>query len=97
MNRFRDLGITHEVRGFVGDKIKMDRILNREIIVHDYKIENSKHNNGKCLHLQISIGQTKHVVFTGSVSLMEILEKVPQDKFPFITQIIKENERLLFS
>jgi hypothetical protein len=53
--------------------------------------------NGKCLHLQIEVNKTFHVVFTGSVVLMDMIEKVPKDKLPFITTIVKENERLQFT
>jgi hypothetical protein len=65
-----------------------------------YKIEPSRYTekgNGKCLHLQIEIGQTKHVVFTGSAGLMDQIEKVPRDKLPFKTIIVRENERFEFT
>lgn len=100
MNAFKDFNITSSQKAFTGDKIKIDRILNREIVVIDYKIENSKFEkkgSGKCLTLQIQVGQTKHVVFTGSSGLMEQIEKVPKDKLPFITTIVKENERFEFT
>lgn len=73
--------------------------MNREIVVVAYKIETSKYEkgNGKCLHLQIEIGQTKHVVFTGSTGLMDQIEKVPRDKLPFKTTIVRENERFEFT
>ena len=99
MNAFKDFQITTSRIAFKGDKIKIDRILNREIIVHDFKIEKSKFEkaSGKCLHLQIEIGQTKHVVFTGSVNLMDQIEQVSREKFPFRTTIIKESDRFEFS
>jgi hypothetical protein len=99
MHTFKDFQITSSQKTFTGDKIKIDRILNREIIVEAYKIEKSKFEkaSGRCLHLQISLGQTKHVVFTGSVVLMDQIEKVPKDKIPFITTIVRENERLQFT
>ena len=99
MNTFKDFNITSSRVAFTGDKIKIDRILNREIVVHDYKIEKSKFEkaSGKCLHLQIELNQTMHVVFTGSVGLMDQIEKVPRDKLPFKTTIVKENERFEFT
>jgi hypothetical protein len=99
MKQFKDFGIKPEVKSFTGDKIKVERILNREVVVHDYRIEDSKYQgkgNGKCLYLQISIGETKHVVFSGSVTLMQMIERVPKADFPFQTTIVKENERLEF-
>lgn len=97
MNRFKDMGITAPAKGFTGDKIKIDRVLNREITVHDYKIKPSKHGDGKCLYLQISLGENKHVLFTGSTGLLDMIQQVPQEKFPFITTIVRENERYEFT
>lgn len=98
MKTFKDLGITPDSKGFTGDKISVDRIINRQIAVHDYKIVDSKVKTGeKCLHLQISIGETKHVVFTGSVLLMNALQKIKRSDFPFTTTIIKENKGLYFT
>lgn len=101
MKNFKDFGIkTSPDDGFTGDKIKIDRIINREIIVHKFKIEDSKYKekgSKKCLTLQISINDSKHIVFSGSKSLMDLIGQVPEDGFPFIATIIKENERLEFS
>lgn len=97
MKNFKDFGIKSESQGFTGDKIKIMKIINKEITVHAYKIEDSKYSGGKCLHMQISIGDTKHVVFIGSKRLMEVIERVPKDGFPFITTITKDNERYEFT
>jgi hypothetical protein len=96
MKQFKEFGIKPESQIFTGDKIKMERILNREIKVMDYRIEDSKYQ-GKCLHMQIEIGETRHVVFTGSGVLIEMIERVPKMDFPFITTIVKENERFEFT
>ncbi|MGN6601216.1 MAG: hypothetical protein ACTHK8_02130, partial [Ginsengibacter sp.] len=88
MNDFKDFGIKTKVKSFIGDKIKMSKILNKKITVTDFKIDNSKYSdkgNGKCLHLQIELEDKKHVVFTGSVFLMETIQQVPKEKFPFTT------------
>lgn len=99
MNKFKDFDIKPLAPGFTGDKIKIERILNREIVIHDYRITDSKYNDGKgkCLHLQIEIGGIKHVVFTGSAALLEIVQQIPQSGFPFITTIIKDNDRFEFT
>lgn len=98
MKNFKDLGIKNNTQAFVGDKIKIDRILNREISVHGFKIEDSKVKSGtKCLYMQISIGDAKHVVFTGSVVLMDMIQQVSSADFPFKTTITRENERLEFT
>lgn len=96
MKSFKDLGIRSEQQGFTGDKIKISKILNREIVVEAHKVTNSKFD-GSCLHLQIKIGETKHVVFTGSAHLMAMIAQVPKDAFPFKTTIVEENERYEFT
>lgn len=98
MKKFSEFQIKRTHNGLQGDKIKMERILNREIAVHGYSIENSKfEGKGKCIYLQISINGTMHVVFSSSKGLMADLEQIPKDNFPFLTTIIKDNDRLIFS
>ena len=99
MKQFKDFGIKPAIQSLTGDKIKIERIINREIKVYDYRIEDSKYGGGgkKCLYLQIEIGETKHVVFIGSKSLIDLIQQVPKIDFPFITTIVKENERLEFT
>lgn len=97
---FSDFGIKPQIKGFEGEKIKVDKILNKQITVHDYKIDKSKFEekgNGKCLHMQVTVDNEKRVVFSGSSFLMDMIEQVPKDKFPFITTIVKDNDRLQFT
>ncbi|MFT3704676.1 MAG: hypothetical protein QM802_20090 [Agriterribacter sp.] len=98
MKQFKDLGIKSITQNFIGDKIKISRLINREIVVHDYRVEQSKYDkgNGKCLHLQIEVDNSKHVVFTGSSVLMDTIQKVPKTELPFKTTIVKENEHYEF-
>lgn len=96
MKKFSDFGIKTTSQAFTGDKIKISKILNKEITVHDYKIEKSKYN-GECLYLQIEFKESKCVVFTGSVSLMNQIKQVEKDDMPFQTTIIQENERFEFT
>lgn len=100
MKKFKDLGITPVTKIFTGEKIPMLEIINREIVVCDYKIEDSKYakiGDGKCLHMQIIIDEVKRVVFTGSVVLMDLIQKVPENELPFITTIVKQNKRFVFT
>ena len=101
MNSFSQFNIAATSKNFEGDKIKMSKILNREIVVHAFKIEESKvfkdRGSGKCLHLQISFNYEKHIVFTGSSGLIEVIEQIPANGFPFTTVIKQDNERYLFT
>lgn len=101
MRTFKEFGIKPISKSFIGDKIKIDRIVNREIVVLDYKVEESKYSKGngnnKCLYLQIELNGTHHVVFIGSAVLMEMIQQVPAEDFPFKTTIIRENHRFEFT
>ena len=102
MNQFNQFGIQPSVKGFEGDKIKIAKLFDREIIVHDFRIEDSKvkefreKGTGKCLHLQIELNGEKRIVFTSSSSLIEVIQQVPKTGFPFLTKIVRENERFKF-
>jgi len=101
MKSFSQLNIQTTARSFEGDKIKISRILNKEIIVHHFKLENSKvftdRGTCKCLHLQISLNDEKHVVFTSSSGLIEAIQQVCEEDFPFSTTIINDNDRFIFT
>ncbi len=96
MKNFKELGIKSEAKGFVGDKIKINKILNREIVVTDYRIAPSPYTE-KRLDLQIELNGTKYVVFTGSKHLIELIVQVAKEDFPFKTTIVQENERYEFT
>jgi len=100
MKSFKEFGIKPELLSMTGEKIKIAKILNREITVHDYRIEESKfkkENNSRCLYLQISIDGMKHIVFTGSFVLTSMISKVNKEDFPFSTMITKEGEHYEFN
>lgn len=103
MNNFNQFGITVNAKYFVGEKIRIAKILGKEIVVHDHKIEESKvqkyreRGADKCLHIQISINDVKHILFTSSGSLIEQIQMVPETGFPFTTIIIEDNRRFIFT
>ena len=98
MNSFKDFNISNERQTFIGTKLEIEQILNREITVHNHKIEPSKFKPGKmCLYMQISVEGRKHVVFTGSTYLQEDIEKIPKTGFPFTTTIVKDGKSLMFT
>lgn len=98
MNQFKSFGIKPKLSTFTGDKIKIERILNTEIKVLAYKIDDSKvKKDTKLLTLQIEKSGVKHIIFTGSTILMQMIEDVEKDKFPFTTIIVKESEHLEFT
>lgn len=101
MNSFDQFNIKQEIKGFEGEKIKMARILNKQIVVYFFELKDSKvykdRGTGKCLKLQISVDNEKHIVFTSSTGLIEVIQQIPENGFPFTSTIIQENERFKFT
>lgn len=82
-----------------GDKIRIDEIINKEIIVTGYNINNSKYranNSEKCLKLQINIDNKHYIIFTGSTVLIDQIKKY-ESHIPFITIITKIDKFYSFS
>lgn len=82
-----------------GDKLTIANILNKEIVIMNYRIKNSKYsksNSERCLSLQLELNKEKFVVFTGSNVLIEQIEKY-KDEIPFLTTIIKIDKYFTFS
>ena len=77
-HNFKDFGIKPALKKFTGDKIKMEKILNKEIMVIDWSLEDSKYKErgDKCLYLQIETGGEKRVVFSGSKVLMDMIGQI---------------------
>ena len=100
MKKFSQFGIKPESKNFIGEKIPIKRILNKEIIINDYRIEDSKFKekgNGKRLFMQITVDGIQRVVFTSSQPLQQQIQMVPKEEFPFYATIITENERYEFT
>lgn len=99
MKKFSEFGIKPPNNTFSGEKIKISKILNRNIMVLNFKIDDSKYQknkSGKCMCLQIEIDGSKRVVFTGSDVLMNMIRQVSKEYFPFECTIIKECEHFEF-
>ena len=98
MNSFSDFKIDTNI--LMGDKIKMEDILNVNIEVHAFKIVPSKHPKEgveKCLHIQIKSNEKDSVLFTSSNVLIDQIGKVPKDGFPFSAKVLKSGKCLRFT
>ncbi len=95
MNKFSEFGIKTKLQNFVGDKIKISKVLNKEIEIVDYRIEPSKFE-GNRLFMQIKVDGELRVLFTSGKFLQEMIEEVPKNKFPFSATIVEDNERYEF-
>jgi hypothetical protein len=96
MKSFKEIGTKPLTKSFEGEKIKIERVLNVEIIVLDFRVNPSKYE-GERLDLQIELNGNKRLVFTSSKFLREQIEKVDKSNFPFKTTIIRENEHFEFT
>ena len=99
MKNFGEFNIKPKTKGFVGDNIKIGNVLNLNIIVEDFKKGPSKiEGKGLRLDMQIILNNTQRVVWVSSNSLIEMIESVPKEDFPFKAKIIKESSgRLVFT
>lgn len=95
MNKFSDFNIKNNIEEiFLGDKIKIDSVLNCKIIVSKFLVKRSKFK-GNCLKLQINFNNQNRIIFTGSENLIKMINEVESNKLPFETTIIK-NDRLYY-
>jgi hypothetical protein len=92
--RFGDFA---DEEAFDGDKLRLDEILNKEILVTGYKIKDSHQKKGtQYLTIHFELGGEKHVTFTGSAVLMDQLKKY-ESHLPFLAIIKKINRHYTFS
>lgn len=98
MNTFKQFNIEPKVSNFVGEKISIERLFNLQITVLDYRVEPSKHHKGtELLTLQIEKGGEKRIVFCGSKVLIDMIQRVPKNGFPFLTTIVGEKDYYEFT
>ena len=92
--KFADLNIRPpQSQHFIGDKIKVARVINCEIEVIQFKIDDSKQNDKKCLTMQIKHCGELRVIFTGAQYLIKQIEQVTQEMLPFMTTIIQQEDK----
>ena len=95
MKRFKDFA---KEQALDGDKIRLDDILDHEILVIAHQITGSKYSdNGKiCLKLQFELQGERHILFTGSTVLARQAEEY-KDEMPFLATIKKVDNYYTFS
>lgn len=95
MKRFSDF--CKETLPLDGEKVKIETIIDKEILVTGYKVTTSKQNNGEnCLTLQFKDDEQTKIIFTGSKVLIEQIEKYSSE-IPFLSTIRKINRYYTFS
>jgi hypothetical protein len=99
MNQFKNLNISPPAPAFVGERIKIMKILNKQVTIHRYRIVKSKFEkgHGQRLDLQIEVNGTKYITWCASITLMETIRQIQPEQFPFSTTIVMDNERYEFT
>jgi len=90
--RFSDF--SEEPKTLEGDKIKIDDLLNIEVIINAFVVSESQYqrqDQDQYARVQVVIDDTPKVFFTGSGVLISQLQKY-QDKMPFVATIKKVNK-----
>lgn len=94
MRSFSDLGVTI-TRTFTGDRVRINKIENLEIVVKDYKIQQSKIQNGKdngqCLYLHIELNGEDRVLWGNYKFLIEQITQIDKESMPFKATIVNEH------
>lgn len=93
---FKQLGIKPIIQTFTGDHIKIEKVLNQEIIIHKFKIVPSKFE-GERLDMQIEYKGENRVLWTTAKYLAQTIQLVNPNDFPIQTTIVKVDEHLEFS
>jgi hypothetical protein len=97
LKKFSDFA--NEIVPLDGDKIKIDDIINKEIIVIGYRVKSSKYgrsSNPDCLTIQFLIDNKKFIFFTGSSVLLDQINKY-KNEIPFSTTVKKINRFYTFT
>lgn len=98
---FKDLKLEGESTEFSAPKISINKVLDRAIIIHRFKTGPSKFQkkgaDTKCLTLDITLGESSHIIWTNSENLLKTINKVPPDKFPIKTTIVDVNGKFIFT
>jgi len=101
MKNFSQLNIkTSTQASLQGEKININQVIDREIVVHKYNLKPSKFpkdNYDKCLHIQIEYKGQPRVLFSTSRYLIDQIEQA-KDLLPFKTTIVERQDKsLLFT
>jgi len=73
---------------FEGEKKKITEILNKEILILNFRVGNSKYKDKKYLTLHFELDSEKYIVFSGSDVLMEQAQEYAE-QMPYYTAIVQ--------
>lgn len=79
-----------------GAKLKIDDVLNKEILVTAVRIKPSKYGKTPCLTIQLELNGQRYVCFTGSTVLGD-QAKMYEGELPFVATIKKIDKYYTFT
>ena len=68
--------------GFEGDKLRMQEILGREILITGFRILSGKYKTAHCVQFQFELDGMRYVTFSGSAVVANQLTE-NRDRLPF--------------
>ena len=93
MLRYCDISVDENL---IGEKVSINSILNRDIVIIKYREMKSKCSNGGiCLQVQFKYNESDneyYIFFSGSNVIRKQLNNIDRKMFPFIGKIIKQNK-----
>ncbi len=87
---------SEEEQALEGEKVHLDTVLDKEILITNFRTSKSKFNERDYITIQFNDGGKLFVVFTGSEVLTNQLKKY-KDKLPFYTTIVKKGRYFTLS
>jgi len=94
IHKFSDFADEHPLSG---NKIRLEDVLNKTLIVKAYQIGKSKQQEGRdYLTLQIELGGEERVIFTGGTVLIKQIQRYANE-LPFETTIKRINKYFTFT
>lgn len=100
IKEFKSVGTAPALVSFAGEKIRAEKVLNLDIIIHEFKVEPSifpDQGDGNRLVLSITKGEERRIIFTSSLYLRDQIMKVAKEDFPFKTKIQNINDHYEFT
>lgn len=93
MRKFSDLNVTLD-RRFVGQRIRINTVLDANIVIHDFDFRKSKvcKEDGKdvCLYLDIEINKERRLIWGNYPYMIKQLEQVDRSNLPFECKIVND-------
>lgn len=94
IHKFSDFADEHPLSG---DKIRLEDVLNKPLIVKAYQIAESKKQEGKdYLTLQVELDGEERVIFTGGTVLIKQIQRYASE-LPFEATIKRINKYFTFT